>query len=165
MTDKQAKIVELYEKVQKIPYYCLCERDPDKLLRVKKGSCLEKNAYLGRQFEQLGIPVKYLSIKFDWNELPIPQHIIDKKDGHLGEHLALKIRVKKWITVDCTWDPGLEKAGFPLTKNWDGKTDTKLAVKPIKTKQLKTRPGKTVAHANPKFFESLNKYLDNIRKG
>jgi len=129
---KPKEIAKLYKKVQGIPYYCLKERNPDLLLKKQKGSCSEKHLFLGKEFEKLGIPVKYLLIKFDWNDLPIPKEIIRKKKGDsVGWHLALKIKPKnKWILVDATWDPKLEKAGFSVTRNWDGKSDTKFAFPP-----------------------------------
>ena len=119
---KIKEITELYNKVQRIPYYCLRERDPDLLLKKNKGSCSEKHLFLGEEFKKLGISVKYVLIKFDWNNLPIPKEIIRKnEEGSVGWHLALKIKTNnKWIYVDATWDPKLEKAGFPVTKNWLG---------------------------------------------
>ncbi len=165
MKNKKQKIIELYEKVQKVPYYCLKERNPDKLFELNKGSCFEKNSYLGKQYEKLGIPVKYQLIVFDWRELPVPKDIMDKRENKLGEHLALKIMVdNKWVFVDPTWDPALEKAGFPLTKNWDGESDTKLAVKPKKIRELKQSPEKAVVTANTGFHDLFNKYLEKIRK-
>jgi len=164
MGELREKITNLYKRIQKIPYYCLKERDPNKLLKINKGSCLEKHVFLGKEYEKLGIPVKYLSIKFDWRESPIPKEIIEKKDNPLGGHLALKIKTnEKWIIVDSTWDLELEKAGFPVTRDWGGKTDTKLAVKPIEITELKKRPGKTTVETNPEFFDSLNKHLEMIR--
>jgi len=92
---KIKKIIELYKKVQEIPYYCLKERDPDLLLKKNKGSCSEKHLFLGREFEKLGVPVEYLLIRFDWNDLPIPKEIIRKKEnGSEGWHLDLKIKPK-----------------------------------------------------------------------
>jgi hypothetical protein len=47
----------------------------------------------------------------------------------LDHHLCLKIQIdKKWILVDATWDPPLKKVGFPVNENWNGLSDTKLAV-------------------------------------
>ena len=92
---KIKEIIELYKKVQEIPYYCLKERDPDSLLKKNKGSCSEKHLFLGKEFEKLGVPVEYLLIRFDWNDLPIPKEIIRKKEnGSEGWHLALKIKPK-----------------------------------------------------------------------
>ena len=164
---KIKEIVKLYNKVQRIPYYCLKERDPDLLLKKRKGSCSEKHLFLGEEFKKLGVPVKYLLIKFDWNDLPIPKEIISKNDkGSVGWHLVLKIKPgKKWLYVDATWDPKLKKAGFPVTKNWPGLTNTKLAVPPKKIIKLKRRPPKQVKRLeNRKFFDALNKWLGSQRK-
>ncbi len=165
---KIREIVELYNKVQRIPYYCLEERDPDLLLKKDKGSCSEKHLFLGEEFKKLGIPVKYLLIRFDWNDLPIPKEIVIKnKKGPIGWHFALKIKPKnKWIYVDATWDPKLEKAGFPVTRNWNGNSDTKLAVPPKKIIELRIRPPKILIRRlnNREFFEALNKWLELQRK-
>ena len=164
---KIKEIIELYKKVQEIPYYCLKERDPDLLLKKNKGSCSEKHLFLGREFEKLGVPVKYLLIRFDWNDLPIPKEIIQKKkNGSAGWHLALKIKPeRKWIYVDATWDPKLEKAGFPITKNWDGKSNTKFAFPPKEIIELEKAPPKQIKRLeNQEFYEALNKWLELKRK-
>lgn len=161
------EIIKLYKKVQKIPYYCLGERDPNLLLKKNKGSCDEKHQFLGKELEKLGVPVKYLVIRFDWNDLPIPKEIISKKeDGSIGWHLALKIKPKqKWIYVDATWDPKLEKVGFSVTKIWDGKSDTKFAFPPKEIIELEKVPPKQVKRPeNRKFYEVLNKWLESQRK-
>ncbi len=155
----------MYNKAQGVPYYCLTNRDPDLLLRKNKGSCSEKHLYLGKEFQKLGVPVKYLLIKFDWRDLPIPGEIIKKKNNPAGWHLALKIRPdKKWILVDATWDQKLKKAGFPLTEKWQGKTNTKLAVSPKKIIELKKAPPKQIKRPeNRKFYNALNKWLEKQR--
>lgn len=159
---KIKEIIKLYKNVQKIPYYCLKERDPDLLFKKNKGSCSEKHLFLGEEIKKLGVPVKYLLIKFNWNDLPIPKEIINKNEnGSIGWHLALKIKPKRrWIYLDATWDSKLAKAGFPITKNWSGLIDTKLAVPPQKIIELKRKPPKQVKRPeNRKFFEALNKWL------
>lgn len=162
------EIVELYNKVQKIPYCCLKVRDADLLLKKNKGSCAEKHIFLGQEFKKMGIPVKYLLIKFDWNDLLLPKEIISKKEGKstLGWHLALRIKPKnKWIIVDATWDPKLKKAGFPITKNWQGLSNTKLAVPPKRIIELKRRPAKRFkVLKNWRFFNTFNKWLESQRK-
>jgi hypothetical protein len=170
---KIKEIIDLYKKAQAIPYFCFTKRDPDLLFKKNKGSCVEKNLFLGEEFKKLRIPVKYLLIKFDWNDLPIPKEIIKKlKIGGFTSilstwHLALKIKIdKKWIFVDATWDPGLEKAGFPVTRNWDGKSDTKLAVIPKRIIGLIIKPPKILVKklGDEEFFEALNKWLELQRK-
>lgn len=164
--NKIKKIVELYKKVQRVPYYCLDKRDPDLLLKKNKGSCSEKHLYLGKEFQKLGIPVKYLLIEFDWRDLPIPQEIIKKKDSPIGWHLALKIRPdKKWILVDATWDTKLKKAGFPVTEKWQGKTNTKFAFLPKQIIELKKAPPEQIKRPeNRKFYNALNGWLEKQRK-
>jgi len=164
---KIKEIIKLYNRVQRIPYYCLRERDPDLMLKKRKGSCSEKHLFLGKEFGKLGIPVKYLLIKFNWNDLPIPKEIISKKeDSSTGWHLALKIKPKnKWIYVDATWDPKLGKAGFPVTKNWNGKSDTKLAFPPKEIIELKKSPPKQIKrYENREFYNALNQWLELKRE-
>ncbi len=164
---KIKEIIKLYNKVQRIPYYCPKERNPDLLLKGRKGSCSEKHLFLGKEFEKLGIPVKYLVIRFDWNNLPIPKEIISKNEkGSIGWHLALKIKPKnKWIYVDATWDPRLKKAGFLITKNWSGLSDTKFAFPPKEIIELKKVPPKQVKRLeNREFYKALNKWLELQRE-
>ncbi len=163
---KIKEIIELYKKVQEIPYYCLKERDPDLLLKKGKGSCDEKHLFLGKEFEKLGVPVKYLVLRFDWNDLAIPKEIIEKKeDGSIGWHLALMIKPKdKWIYVDATWDPKLKKAGFPVTENWSGLSNTKFAFPPKEIIELNKRlPKQVKRYENCEFYEALNKWLESQR--
>jgi len=167
MDPKIKKVVELYNKVQKIPYYCLVKRDVNLLFKKKKGCCFEKNVFLGKEFKKMGIPVKYILVKFDWNDLPIPKEVLKKrKNGSLSSHLALKIKInRKWIYVDATWDPKLEKSGFPVTRNWDGVSDTKLAVPPKEITELKKPPPEKIELPEDReFFTALNRWLESQRK-
>lgn len=160
---KIKQIIELYKKTQKIPYYCLKDRDPDLLLKKNKGSCSEKHLFLGKEFEKLGIPVKYLLIKFDWNDLPIPKEIIRKKEnGPVGWHLVLKIKSSnKWLYIDATWDQKLKRAGFPVTESWNGRSNTKFAFPPKEIIKLKRKPPKQVKrYENQEFYKALNKWLE-----
>ena len=158
------KVVEIFENVRDIPYYALEKRDPQKLMQEGRGSCLEKNVFLARRYEGIGIPVRYFLIDFDWRNLPIPEEIISKRSDFFSKHLAIKIKKERWIWVDSTWDSKLEIAGFPLTRQWDGNTDTKLAVRPLDKKEIKSPPDGMVIKKNQKFFSALNKYLHEVRE-
>jgi hypothetical protein len=82
-----------------------------------------------------------------------------------GEHWAIKAKINnKWIWIDPTWDPPLAKIGFPVTFNWNGKEDTKLAVKPIEINEIEPKD-KVSTTSNPEFFNALNDYLEKVRKG
>ncbi|RMD66252.1 hypothetical protein D6817_04460, partial [Candidatus Pacearchaeota archaeon] len=66
---------------------------------------------------------------------------------------------------DCTWNPKLKEKGFPITENWDGKSDTKQITEGkleffdkedyVKDKN-KIKISKEEAY---KFAEELNKFL------
>ena len=161
---KKKELIRLFKKAQAIPYFLLKHRDSQKLFSIKKGSCAEKTIWLGNKLKEKNIPVKYYLIKFDWNDLPVPKEIIKLKKKEPGYHLALRSKVgRKWIWIDSTWDLGLEKGGFPVTKNWDGKTNTKLAVKTLNIREFEPEDPSTAKLEN-KFIAAFNKYLEKIRK-
>jgi len=164
---KNKKLFGLFKRVQNVPYFLFRHRDSKKLFSLNKGGCAEKAIWLGNKLKEMDIPVKYYRIEFKWEELPIPKEIIKiKKKGsehHLAHHLALKAKVNnKWIWIDPTWDPGLEKGGFPVSKNWNGKTNTKLAVKPLKIEEFEPHDPSNINLTE--FTKALNKYLDKMRK-
>ena len=89
-----------------------------------------------------------------------------KQNGSVGWHLALKVKIKnKWLYLEAIWDPKLEKAGFPVTKNWDGLSDTKFAFPPKEIIELEKAPPKQIKKLeNRKFYEALNKWLELKKK-
>ena len=161
---KERELVKLFKKVQDVPYFLFRHRDSSKLFSLNKGCCAEKLIWLGNKLKEMNIPVKYYLIEFKWEDLPIPKEIIRLKKKESGYHLALKAKLNgKWTWIDPTWDPGLEKEGFPITKNWDGKINTKLAVTPVKIEEFEPEdPSDT--DLDDDFIEAFNKYLDKIRK-
>jgi len=160
---KNRKLVGLFKRVQNIPYFLFRHRDSKKLFSLNTGGCAEKAIWLGNKLKEMDIPVKYYRIEFKWEDLPIPKEIIRLKKKGPVHHRALKAKVNnKWIWIDPTWDPGLEKGGFPVTKNWNGKTNTKLAVKPLKIEEFKPPDPSSIELTE--FTRALNKYLDKIRK-
>jgi hypothetical protein len=48
--------------------------------------------------------------------------------------------------VDATWDRPLKRAGFPVNEHWDGRSDTKCAVKPLPA-AVRTAFCRTATHA------------------
>ncbi len=160
---KNKKLVRLFKRVQNIPYFLFRHRDSKELFSLKKGGCAEKAIWLGNKLQKMDIPVRYYLIKFKWEDLPIPKKIIKLKKKGPDRHLALKAKVNnKWIWIDPTWDPGLEKGGFPVTKNWNGKTNTKLAVRPLKIEEFEPNDPSNIELTE--FTRILNKYLDKMRK-
>lgn len=119
-------IISLFKRVQAIPY-CICKYDEELVNEtLAVGDCRHKSTLLKQLYEREGYEVRKVKVIFDWKDLPVPTEILSLlKAGTIWDHDALEVKVQNnWIKVDCTWNPELEKKGFPITKNWDGKTDT-----------------------------------------
>lgn len=161
------KIVEIFERVQKIPYQ-VCKYDEDTIDKnLKKGDCRHKHFLLKKLLEDEGFEVKETRIVFDWADLPLPKNILKiLKAGTVWDHNSLKVKINgKWVKVDCTWNPKLKNKRFPITENWDGESETKQLTEGkleffdkmnyIKDKN-KIKIAKEEAY---KFADALNKFL------
>jgi len=127
MDTKNKKLIELFKEVQRIPYQ-VCKYDENEIDEdLMKGDCRHKHFLLKMLLEREGFIVKEIKVIFDWRDLPIPKNILDVlKSGTIWDHSALKVKIgRRWLNIDCTWNPELESKGFPITKNWNGRTDTK----------------------------------------
>lgn len=160
------KIVELFKKVQRIPYK-VCKFEKEKIdSNLKFGDCRHKNELLGNLLEKEGYEVRKVKVLFDWRDLPLPEEIIKvlKNSDKIWAHEALMVKVgDRWLKVDCSWNPELEKKGFPIQKEWGGKSDT-LQVTKGKLKFIdKEDFDKKIININRKeairFAELLNNYL------
>lgn len=124
----EPKIIRLFEEVQRIPYR-ICKFEKQKINRdIPYGSCRHKSELLYQLSEKEDYPIRRLIVVFDWNDLPIPRGILDllKESGTIWKHNSLEIKIgKNWFKVDPTWNSELKEKGFPVTENWDGKSDTK----------------------------------------
>lgn len=161
------KIVQLFEQVQKIPYR-VCKFDK-KLInpKISYGDCRHKSELLKLLLREKGFEVKEIKVIFDWNDLRIPKSILGilKKSSTVWPHNSLKVKVKnKWVKVDCTWNPELEKKGFPVTKKWDGKSDTKQITEgklKFYQKEKYVDKIKIFKEEALKFADELNEYLSS----
>jgi hypothetical protein len=165
---KTKTLISVYEKVQKIPYR-VCKFDEGEINGgLKFGDCRHKHFLLKRLLEKEGFNVKRVKVIFNWADLPLPHSTLSiLRAGTIWDHDSLNVEIGgEWIKVDCTWNPGLKIKGFPVTENWDGKSDTKQVTEGkleffdnrdyIKDKN-KIKVVKEEAYA---FAEELNAYLD-----
>jgi len=133
--------ISVFEHIRDIPYAIVPElRDPVTgpagMLKLNKGSCVPKHFLLGSLFTKMEIPVKYASYLFDWNDKKVkytlPLRTLTEKMP-VTAHLACKAYINnRWILVDATWDISLKKYGFPVNEKWDGVSDCRNAVTPVK---------------------------------
>ena len=123
----EKNLVRLFEKVQRIPYR-VCKFEKDKIdENLAYGDCRHKSELLSKFLQKEGYEVKRVKVLFDWKDLPLPKKLLYILQGNsILDHDSLSININgKWTRVDCTWNPELLKLGFPVTVNWDGKSDTK----------------------------------------
>jgi len=164
---KNLKLIEIFERVQKIPYQ-VCKYDEEDIdENLEKGDCRHKHFLLKKLLEQEGFEVKKVKVIFNWADLPIPKSILEiLKTGTIWDHNSLKVKINdKWVKVDCTWNPELKEKGVPNTENWDGKSDTKQITEgkleffdkeDYDKYKNKIKISKEEAY---KFAEELNKFL------
>ena len=143
--DTRESMVSIFQHIRDIPYSLSVPitdaiTSPEQLLIAGKGSCGPKHYLLAEMFRKLNMSVVYATIAFSWNDpdLRYP-HGLRKLAGKLpvAYHLACRVQVGcRWILVDATWDPPLVKGGFPVNDPWDGYSETRCAVKPLKHQVL-----------------------------
>jgi hypothetical protein len=139
--DTRESMISIFSHIRDIPYSLMVPADDPKIsmehLLVKgKGSCGPKHYLLAEMFRKLNVNVVYATIAFSWNDpdLHYPPGLRELAARlPIAHHLACRVQVGcRWILVDATWDPPLSKAGFPVNDHWDGFSETRCAVKPLK---------------------------------
>jgi len=162
------KVISYFYFVRDIPYKIPTSiKEPDYC-------CSGKHEILFDLLKFLNLQARYRVCIFLWSSLNLPLEL--KKIPHKNDctHTYLEIKIKdKWKILDATWDIGLKKV-FQINE-WDGKSDTKIAVEPIKifsaTKSKKIVENQTDEviqkdlGINGKFYEGFNIWLKKIRAG
>jgi len=165
--ENQKKIISIFEKVQKIPYR-VCMFDKKNINEeLRYGDCRHKSELLFKLLEKEGFEVKKIKVLFDWRDLPLPKEITEilKDSDKVWSHDSIKVKINnRWIKIDCTWNSELEKIGFPITKNWDGVSDTlqvtngKLQFFDAEMFNIKPKILKEEAY---RFADKLNEFVQN----
>jgi len=118
------KITDHFRHVRNIPYSIPINSDDE------DRCCNGKTRQLKTLIENEGFEVRYRVCSFRWSSLNIPEHILDLQKDDIASHVYLEVLINRnWIKVDPTWDSGL--MGIFQISEWDGKSDTALAVDPI----------------------------------
>ena len=140
--DTRESMISIFSHIRDIPYSLIApmsdpKTSPEQLLMAGKGSCGPKHYLLAEMFRKLNVSVVYATIAFSWNDpdLHYPSEL-RKQAARLpiAHHLACRVQIGcRWILVDATWDRPLAKAGFPVNDHWDGYSEMRCAVKPLKS--------------------------------
>ena len=168
--------VSIYERVRDIPYAVIPELIDSEgyveILRLKKGSCTPKHFLLCAMYQRLGMAVLYAVYPFRWDEVEIdypPKIRRLAKVMPTSHHLACKVDIDgRLVLVDATLDLALGKVGLPVNKEWDGKRDTLLPMKPCDEEQIYHPYEAFNIEGRPEersllFYRELNSWLEELR--
>ena len=140
--DTRGSIISIFSHIRDIPYSLTVPESDyktsiEQLLASGKGSCGPKHYLLAEMFRKLNLSVVYATIPFLWDDpdLDYPPGLRKMaKALPIAYHLACRLQVGcHWILVDATWDRPLAPAGFPVNDHWDGYSETRCAVKSLKS--------------------------------
>ena len=140
--DTRDSMISIFYHVRDIPYSLIVPMsDPrtsgELLLVAGKGSCGPKHYLLAEMYRKLNLNVMYATTAFSWNEpdFNYPPELRKQCERlPIAHHLACRVQIGcRWILVDATWDLPLVKAGFPVNDHWDGYSEMRCAVKPLKS--------------------------------
>lgn len=137
----QARIA-IFERVRDIPYSILVpmtdpKTAPEQILARGRGYCGPKHYLLAALYRRLGLDVVYATFPFLWDDpvLRYPPELRSLSAAMpVAYHLACRVLISgRWVLVDATWDPPLARGGFPVNASWDGLSDTRCAVTPLRS--------------------------------
>jgi hypothetical protein len=169
--------VSIFENVRNIPYAVVPDlNDAEKyvdILIYGKGSCTPKHLLLGHMFERLGLTVLYSVFPYRWDHVKFDYPPRLKKLARKvppAHHLACRVDINdKFVLVDATLDPALEKLGLMVNSSWDGIRDTPLPIIPEGEEEIYHPSEAQFIQRNGlddnvmEFYNELNKLLEEGR--
>lgn len=170
--------VAIYYKIREIPYAVIPDLiSPEQytnMLKLNRGSCSPKHLLLCNMYQRIGLEVLYVVYPFRWDEFELlypPELREMAKEMPMGYHLACRVEIdEKLVLVDATLDPALQKVGLPVNKEWDGISDTLLAVNPCGEEQL-YHPSEAcfmepriTDEKSQAFYYGLNSWMEKLRE-
>ncbi len=169
--------IAIYNKIREIPYAVIPElNSPERyinIIKLNRGSCTPKHFLLCHMYQRIGLEVLYVVYPFRWDEFEAlyPPNLRQLARAiPTSYHLACKVTLdRRLVLIDATIDPSLQKIGLPVNMNWDGQSDTLLAMKPCGAEEIyhpdeaSLMPPRIVDKESFEFYNSLNFWLEKIR--
>jgi len=135
--------------------------------------CSGKHKKLFKLLIKKGYEVRYRVCVFLWSSLNLPPELEKISHGDDCTHTYLEIKIDgDWKILDATWDNRLK--GLFHINEWDGKSNTEIAVKPTKiftpqkSLEIVNNQNEEVIkkdlQINGKFYKEFNRWLDKNRK-
>ncbi|MFA5188126.1 MAG: hypothetical protein WC460_02045 [Patescibacteria group bacterium] len=159
-------LISLFTSIRDIPYKIPLQWNEE------NNCCSGKHEKLLNLLTENSYEARYRVCVFLWSELNLPAEL--KKIPHDDDctHSYLEIKIDgNWKILDATWDKGLKNL-FHINE-WDGKSDTEIAVKPTKiftpqkSLEIVNNQSKEVINKdlkiNGKFYKGFNEWLAKNR--
>ena len=172
-----AGIATVFERVRDIPFAFAPHVDTSTLIATGAGTCAPKHALLAEVYARLGLETRFVYVTFRFDDMPgeLPPPLREAiHDGVVRGHAALQVRRRHgWIDVDATFDAPLARAGFVVTRDWDGRSSMPLVVTPLARVESTLTPeheeavlGITHRTGFPRaVVAQANEWLDRVRRG
>lgn len=186
LSGNEAKAIDIFREIQAYPFSTspslwglgACEQ-LEYTKYSQKGTCTTKHYLLAHELSMLEFTVVLVEYPFYWQDMPVkyPKDIKSIVDSMpLQNHLALGVSIRDNLEIiDATWDPTLERAGFPIAKLQDTIKTTRLGVIPASNPSFffsieerdehkrnmykDTKPTETIVN----FYRKLDMWLKSIR--
>lgn len=163
------KIITIFNEIRDIPFN-IPTSPTDALF-----DCAGKSIILRKKLEEAGIKTRFGVCFFYWDDLNLPDNVNKIAHDKDCTHTFVEAFINdKWVKLDPSWDNALSKK-FKIS-HFDGENDTILAVKAIgffdseKSQNIMKNQEDDYHNVitddlarNGKFYEALNKYLEEIR--
>ncbi len=167
----------IFYKIRDIPYAVIPElNNPERyidMLKLNRGSCTPKHLLLCNMYQRIGLEVLYAVYPFRWDEFETlypPELRTLAKAMPISYHLACKVNIdERLVLVDATIDPALQKIGLPVNKEWDGISDTLLAINPCGEEQLyypseaSLMQPQVTDEKSLAFYNGINSWMEKLR--
>lgn len=160
------EITNIFNQIRDIPYKIpLSPKEVDHC-------CSGKHKTLKKLLKNLGYQSRYQVVSFKWDSLNLPKEILNTPHENISTHVYLEVLINdKWMDMDATWDPKLEKV-LPINE-WNGNKNI-IAV-PVIKKFSPKQSQKIMENENEEeilkdlkingeFYKSFNNWLKEIRK-
>jgi hypothetical protein len=131
----RAALIRLAADVQRLPYAWPAPPDAVSARTAGTGTCASKHALLAEEAAGLGLASAPLlligalvppALRGDGGPLDAA--------ADLHEVHECLVVITPWagpVRIDITWDPALLDRGFAGARDWDGASDTPLAIEPV----------------------------------
>ena len=159
----KTEAIKRFEEIRNIPYHISIDGE-------KGYNCENKAKMLVEELKRLGFEARIRVGLFCWSTLDLPVEVSQVSHDDDCSHMFVDFKNSdgNWVSIDPTWNPELEEAGFKIAY-WDGEKSTDLAIEchtillPEESeKYLQKIDYVSDLQRNGEFYKALNAYCDSL---